>query len=98
MTVLRRPLSDDEPNPVLNHECPTKVREVQSTVGACGNFQRKVIRYDGVTQHGSRIRNDLAKRPDETESGKLLAACDGDVGLRDRIKPYFHLLRTDSWG
>lgn len=46
----------------------------------------------------SRIRNDLAKKPDETESGKLLAACDGDVGLRDRIKPYFHLLRTDSWG
>jgi hypothetical protein len=46
----------------------------------------------------SRIRNDLAKRPDEAESGKLLAACDGDVGLRDRIKPYFHMLRTDSWG
>ncbi|WP_316227962.1 Eco57I restriction-modification methylase domain-containing protein [Bradyrhizobium sp. SZCCHNR3015] len=46
----------------------------------------------------SRIRNDLAKEPDETESGKLLAACDGDLGLRDRIKPYFHLLRTDSWG
>jgi hypothetical protein len=46
----------------------------------------------------SRIRNDLAKNPDETESGKLLAACDGDVVLRDRIKPYFHLLRTDSWG
>jgi hypothetical protein len=45
-----------------------------------------------------RIRNDLAKKPDETESGKLLAACDGDVRLRDRIKPYFHLLRTDSWG
>lgn len=46
----------------------------------------------------SRIRNDLAKTPDETESGKLLAACDGDVVLRNRIKPYFHLLRTDSWG
>lgn len=46
----------------------------------------------------SRIRHDLAKKLDETESGKLLAACHGDVGLRDRVKPYFHLLRTDSWG
>ena len=37
----------------------------------------------------SRIRNDLAKKLNETDSGKLLAACDGDVGLRDRIRPYF---------
>lgn len=46
----------------------------------------------------SRIRNDLSRKADETESGKLLAACDGDVALRDRVRPYFHLLRTDSWG
>ncbi|MBR0730366.1 hypothetical protein JQ595_16565 [Bradyrhizobium japonicum] len=53
---------------------------------------------DRTGSSDSRIRNDLSRKADETEAGKLLAACDGDVGLRDRVKPYFHLLRTDSWG
>lgn len=46
----------------------------------------------------SRIRNDLARKVDEAETARLLAACHADVVLRDRLKPYFHLLRTDSWG
>lgn len=46
----------------------------------------------------SRVRNDLKKTVDEAVSDKLLTACHGDRGLRDRIKPYFHLLRTDRWG
>lgn len=46
----------------------------------------------------SRVRNDYDKQLDETAVGKLLAVCHGDLSLCDRIKPYFHLLRTDSWG
>lgn len=45
-----------------------------------------------------RIHNDLAKAADDEISAKLLAICNGDFELRDRIEPYAHLLRTDGWG
>ncbi|MCZ0811876.1 hypothetical protein N5A93_06505 [Roseovarius sp. EGI FJ00037] len=46
----------------------------------------------------SRVRNDLTKAVDASDADKLLTACHGSTDLRDRIKPYFHLLRTDRWG
>jgi hypothetical protein len=46
----------------------------------------------------SRVRNDLAKAVDDTLADRLLTACQGDTKLRDRVKPYAHLLRTDPWG
>jgi len=46
----------------------------------------------------SRVRNDLDKTVDEGSADKLLTACHADRSLRDRIRPYFHLLRTDRWG
>lgn len=46
----------------------------------------------------SRVRNGLAKAVDDTLSDRLLTTCQGDLRLRDRIKPYAHLLRTDPWG
>ncbi|MHB1054041.1 MAG: Eco57I restriction-modification methylase domain-containing protein [Thiobacillus sp.] len=46
----------------------------------------------------SRVRNDLAKPVDDTLADRLLAACHGDTALRDRIKPFAHLVRTDPWG
>ncbi|MCA9468332.1 MAG: hypothetical protein KC643_23225 [Nitrospira sp.] len=46
----------------------------------------------------SRIANDLKKAVDEDAADKLLTACHGDQTLRDRIRPYFHLLRIDRWG
>ena len=46
----------------------------------------------------SRVRNDLAKPVDDTLADRLLTACQGDVKLRDRVKLYAHLLRTDPWG
>lgn len=46
----------------------------------------------------SRVRNDLVKPVDDTLADRLLTACQGDTGLRDRVKPYAHLLRTDPWG
>ncbi|MBF5055746.1 hypothetical protein Y5W_01040 [Alcanivorax sp. 521-1] len=46
----------------------------------------------------SRIRNDLAKPVDAAHADRLLATCHGDTELRDRIRPYAHLIRSDSWG
>ncbi len=46
----------------------------------------------------SRVSNDLAKAVDDTLADRLLTACQGDTKLRDRVKPYAHLLRTDPWG
>jgi hypothetical protein len=46
----------------------------------------------------SRVRNDLNKPVDDAAAEKLLTACHADRALRDRVKPYFHLLRTDPWG
>lgn len=45
----------------------------------------------------SRVRNDLKKNVEDKDADKLLSACRGDQALRDRIKPYFHLLKTDRW-
>lgn len=46
----------------------------------------------------SRVRNDLNRPVDDAAAEKLLTACHADRGLRDRVKPYFHFLRTDPWG
>ena len=46
----------------------------------------------------SRVRNDLKKNIEDNDIDKLLSTCRGDQALRDRIKPYFHLLKTDRWG
>lgn len=46
----------------------------------------------------SRVRNDLAKPVDDTLADRLLAACHGDTNLRNRIKSFAHLVRTDPWG
>lgn len=46
----------------------------------------------------SRVRNSLYKNVDDTLADRLLTTCQGDIPLRDRIKPYAHLLRTDPWG
>ncbi|PKM07166.1 MAG: ATP phosphoribosyltransferase regulatory subunit [Gammaproteobacteria bacterium HGW-Gammaproteobacteria-4] len=46
----------------------------------------------------SRVRNDLAKPVDDALTDRLLAACHGDTALRDCIRPYAHLVRTDPWG
>jgi len=46
----------------------------------------------------SRVRNDLVNAVDDTLADRLLTACQGDTKLRDRVKPYAHLLRTDPWG
>jgi len=46
----------------------------------------------------SRVRNDLARPVDDGLADRILTACHGDTALRDRIKPFGHLVRTDPWG
>ncbi|EPY8486020.1 Eco57I restriction-modification methylase domain-containing protein [Pseudomonas aeruginosa] len=46
----------------------------------------------------SRVRNDLARPVDDALADRILTACHGDTALRDRIKPFGHLVRTDPWG
>lgn len=46
----------------------------------------------------SRVRNDLARAVDDALAERMLTACHGDTALRDRIKPFGHLVRTDPWG
>lgn len=46
----------------------------------------------------SRVRNDLARPVDDALADRMLTACHGDTALRDRIKPFGHLVRTDPWG
>jgi hypothetical protein len=46
----------------------------------------------------SRVRNDLARPVDDALADRVLTACHGDTALRDRIKPFGYLVRTDPWG
>ncbi|WP_241971538.1 Eco57I restriction-modification methylase domain-containing protein [Burkholderia pseudomallei] len=46
----------------------------------------------------SRVRNDLARSVDDALADRMLTACHGDTALRDRIRPFGHLVRTDPWG
>jgi type I restriction-modification system DNA methylase subunit len=46
----------------------------------------------------SRLCNDLARPVDNALADRVLTACHGDARLRDRIKPFANLVRTDPWG
>lgn len=63
-----------------------------------GSIQLAVLLQERSGSSASRIRNDLAKAVDDTVADRLLTACQTDTALRDRIKPYAHLLRVDPWG
>lgn len=46
----------------------------------------------------SAVRNALDRPADDRLAARLLTVCRGDVGLRNRLLPLAHLLRTDPWG
>lgn len=46
----------------------------------------------------NRVRNDLGRPVDDALADRLLAVCHGNTALRDRIKPFAHLVRIDPWG
>lgn len=45
----------------------------------------------------NRVKNDLTKPADSEVLAKLLIACQNDGALRDKIAPYVHFIRIDSW-
>lgn len=47
---------------------------------------------------GRNVKRLLSKAVNASERHLLLQACGGDGELAKRIEPFFHLLRTDSWG
>lgn len=63
-----------------------------------GSAQLATLLQERSGCSASRIRNDLAKAVDDTVADRLLTACQTNTDLRDRIKPYAHLLRNDPWG
>lgn len=69
--------------------------DVANTDGA-GQLVKLLQERSGSS--ASRVRTDLDKAANDTLSDRLLTTCQGDIQLRDRIKPYVHLLRTDPWG
>jgi hypothetical protein len=65
---------------------------------AKGRANVEALLEDRTGSSRSRVRNDLDRAVDEQSGDKLLTACHADKSLRDRLKPYFHFLRTDRWG
>lgn len=53
---------------------------------------------DAIKRGGGAIRKDLERSVDAVQANRLLTACAGDEGLRDRALPFLNLLRTDPWG
>lgn len=74
-----------------------KLAELE-TAGLEGAARLTELLQDRSGSSPSRIRNDLARPVDDTLADRLLATCHGDTALRDRIKRYAHLVRSDPWG
>ncbi|MDI3652379.1 hypothetical protein RDJ20_12765 [Pseudomonas aeruginosa] len=53
---------------------------------------------DAIKRGGGAILKDLERSVDAVQANRLLTACAGDEGLRDRALPFINLLRTDPWG
>lgn len=53
---------------------------------------------DATKRGGGAIRKDLERSVDAVQANRLLTACAGDEGLRDRALPFLNLLRADPWG
>jgi hypothetical protein len=63
-----------------------------------GNSRLADLLQERSGSSAGRVRNDLARPVDDILADRLLTACQGDTKLRDRVKPYAHLVRTDPWG
>lgn len=70
--------------------------ETQSSKGKVAEWLAK--EHDPSSGEGKKARWEarIAKKPDERVAATLGQACNGDVGILDRIAPYAGLLRTDA--
>ena len=97
-TVVRAKEATLDLNATKNAKNPWVSLPELDDAAAKGRPAVEELLKDRTASSASRVRNDLDKKIDDTSADKLLTACHADRSLRDRIKPYFHLLRTDRWG
>ncbi|MBA6252812.1 Eco57I restriction-modification methylase domain-containing protein [Colwellia sp. MB3u-55] len=62
-----------------------------------GDAVLKTLLKERTGSSASRIINDLAKEVTDGDIDKLMEACHNDAELCQRIKPYYHFIRTDAW-
>lgn len=74
-----------------------KLAELDSARLDCVEELTKLLKERSGSQV-TKIRKALGSVVDDALGDRLLTACQGDTKLRDRVKPYAHLLRTDPWG
>jgi len=63
-----------------------------------GNGAVEKLLTERTGSSSSRVHNDLRKELKSAQDNSLLTACQGDEELFEQVKPYFHLIRLDSWG
>ena len=97
-TVIRSPDVTLELDSTKNAKKPWLLLGELESAKLDGTAAVNALLRERTGSSASRITNDLAKEVSEGESEKLLLACQNDTELRDRIRPYYHFLRTDAWG
>ena len=65
---------------------------------ATGNDGLLAYLLDKTGRSEMALRHALAKPVDEALYHRILLASASDTALADRLKPFAHLIRTDSWG
>lgn len=97
-TVIRAKEATLDLDATKNAENPWVSLPELDDASANGRSAVEELLKDRTKSSASRVRNELDETVDESSADKLLTACHADRSLRDRIRPYFHLLRTDRWG
>lgn len=77
---------------------PWVTLEELEAAAAKGADARSELLKERTGSSTRRVVNDLEKKVEDADADKLLTVCHGDQVLRNRITPYFHLLRIDRWG
>ena len=73
------------------------LRELE-TANAAGEDKLLAYLVEKTGRSEPALKNALAKKIEDALYHRLLFASDSDSSLADRIKPFAHLVRTDSWG
>lgn len=79
-------------------DSPTVALSALDDAAATGRASVEALLKKHSGSSAGRIATDLSRPTTDAQSEKLLTACHNDKALRDRVVPYFHLLRTDRWG
>jgi hypothetical protein len=75
----------------------TSLRELEAA-NASGEDKLLAYLVEKTGRSEQALKNALAKKIDEALYHRVLFAINADSSLADRIRPFVHLVRTDSWG